>query len=445
MKVTKIMAFGLLSVLVLLCSMDECVAQKKKMPVGLDTGKAVPDLTITSVFEKPGRQLRFPDYKGKVVILDFWGVYCSACLQGMPEMDSLQRAFGEKIKIILVTKDKSAQVKKLFDRIHMRERISHLDVITDDTVLSRLFPHQSEPHHVWIDRDGIYRYGTFFYNATGKNIQRLLNDERLAISQKQEDGRVDPERPLIQQISRIIYPDVPEYSLLLKGMDKFFVGGAVQFVQDSVSGKVTGFHGTNLDPLSLLQCAFDRDVYGYEIGIYDMRKNYRMLLEVKDTSSLFIPLAFDQRDKWFQENSFCYEVKSADPDRLFKKMQNDLNGYLRYEGRIEKRRVLCYALTATGPIDSLRTKGGAASVKFKAKRISFNNQPIASFIRQLTMAQGVNSLPIIDKTGIEWSVDITASPAELADPVQLNIRLKQYNLALVKKTLAIPMLIIKNK
>lgn len=51
----------------------------------------VPDITGTMV---DGRPFRLSDYRGKVVLLNFWATWCGPCRQEIPDLIKLQKDFG---------------------------------------------------------------------------------------------------------------------------------------------------------------------------------------------------------------------------------------------------------------------------------------------------------------------------------------------------------------
>src|SRR5690606_32513427 len=42
------------------------------------------------------------DYKGKLIIIDFWATWCTPCVAMIPKVDSLQQAFAPQVQFISV-------------------------------------------------------------------------------------------------------------------------------------------------------------------------------------------------------------------------------------------------------------------------------------------------------------------------------------------------------
>lgn len=62
--------------------------------------KPVPDVAVET---RQGAAVRLSDYKGKVVLLNFWATWCAPCRKEMPALDALNRDLGgEDFAVVLI-------------------------------------------------------------------------------------------------------------------------------------------------------------------------------------------------------------------------------------------------------------------------------------------------------------------------------------------------------
>ena len=52
-----------------------------------------------------GKKVSLSDYKGKVVILDFWATWCPPCRRGIPDLIDIQKQFKNKIAVLGISLD----------------------------------------------------------------------------------------------------------------------------------------------------------------------------------------------------------------------------------------------------------------------------------------------------------------------------------------------------
>lgn len=70
----------------------------------LSSDEKIPsDLLMTTLDQE---QVKISDYKGKIVLVNFWATSCTGCMQEMPELKKLQLKYGEeKFQTIAVAMD----------------------------------------------------------------------------------------------------------------------------------------------------------------------------------------------------------------------------------------------------------------------------------------------------------------------------------------------------
>ena len=65
--------------------------------------RPLPDFTV---FDRHGKPHRLAEWKGKVLLVNFWASWCPPCLKEMPEIIALDRAFtGENFGVIAISED----------------------------------------------------------------------------------------------------------------------------------------------------------------------------------------------------------------------------------------------------------------------------------------------------------------------------------------------------
>ncbi len=126
-------------------------AQNKSVKVG----EPLPDNFWTTSFQVVNHQqktLNLSEDKNKLILLDFWNTWCSACLKEFPKMEQLKEQFGDKVKILAVSNQDRQTLEKFFASKN-GQRFNHVVSVAGDRLFHPLFPHQGVPYVVWI-KDG---------------------------------------------------------------------------------------------------------------------------------------------------------------------------------------------------------------------------------------------------------------------------------------------------
>lgn len=101
-----------------------------------------------------GRKVSLSEFKGKVIILDFWATWCVPCKAEIPGFIELQKRYGGKgLQIVgLSVDDSQSMAKKYADEMKMNYPILLAEGKED--ILRAYDPINSIPVSVIIDRQG---------------------------------------------------------------------------------------------------------------------------------------------------------------------------------------------------------------------------------------------------------------------------------------------------
>jgi len=117
--------------------------------------------------------LDLAQYRGKVVLLDFWASWCAPCLESFPWMQQIQQKYsGRGLVVIAVNVDHEPS---LAARV-LQSRDASFPVIFDpDGQLAQRFHVNNMPSSFYIDRAGNIRYThPGFRNSDRADAEREL-------------------------------------------------------------------------------------------------------------------------------------------------------------------------------------------------------------------------------------------------------------------------------
>jgi len=120
-----------------------------------------------------GGRLKLGDFKGKVVLLDFWATWCAPCRQEIPNVKKIYSDFHDKgFEIIGISLDR--EKTKLEDYLKSNE-ITWPQVFDGkgwDSRIGRLYAVVSIPSTFLLDREGKIRYR----NLRGEELRRAVEE-----------------------------------------------------------------------------------------------------------------------------------------------------------------------------------------------------------------------------------------------------------------------------
>ena len=141
------MALRILAVIVLSLFLSGQVQSSVKLQ------EAAPDFTLKSL---EGPNLRLEEYRGQVVLINFWASWCGPCRQEMPILDRLHQRYEDTGFAVLGVnvEGEAAPAQEIVDKTNVTFPI----LIDDGQKVSDMYNLQAMPTTVVVDRDGVVRY-----------------------------------------------------------------------------------------------------------------------------------------------------------------------------------------------------------------------------------------------------------------------------------------------
>lgn len=104
-----------------------------------------------------GEKVALSDYKGKGVILNFWGTWCNPCKEEMPDLNRMNKIYHSKgVEVLTVhVKDSPQQVKQFFSELH--EEVELMVALDGSGDVMRAYNANDLPNTYVIDKNGIIK------------------------------------------------------------------------------------------------------------------------------------------------------------------------------------------------------------------------------------------------------------------------------------------------
>ena len=409
------------------------VLQAPAQQKALKIGDVVPEEIWTTplpMVNSPNKTTTLAKDRDKLILLDFWATWCSACLKGFPKMEDLQKQFGDRLKIIPVTSQDRGTLEKFFTS-NNGQRFASLQSVVGDQHLKKLFPHVGVPFVVWI-KDGKLLNTTDGDQVTVNTVAELLSGSQSSLQtvvQRNDEG------PLM------ISPDfhlekgfvLNHYSFFGKGRMRGLASGT-RFHRDQ--GRTYGRQFTNLSLLEIYR-AVAREIFNQQ----GEKLNVKRIINLVNQ-----PEAIDFTTDPATESRLYtvdYLVPKTESDSLYPRMLRMINENTSYRATIQKKAMRCLVLKRTSPKDKMATKGGMFTAAFLKNPSVLQNATLDFMLSPLNATKNLTPLPVIDETGYKGRVDLHFSAVK--DLPTLQKELAAYDLALEETVRELTVLVIQDK
>lgn len=138
----------------------------------LPVGTVAPDFSLP---DADGKTHRLSDWRGQVVVLDFWASWCPDCRKDFPAVEALVETFGDKAKFVGVSFDhkRESWVKCVADNAMEWLQLSELRRWKECAVAG-VYNVKWIPSIVIVGADGKVALSTIYVDQVRQKLQEML-------------------------------------------------------------------------------------------------------------------------------------------------------------------------------------------------------------------------------------------------------------------------------
>ncbi len=145
--------------------------QNKPGPQKTADRSSAPDFTLR---DTSGSDVKLSNYRGKIVLLEFWASWCPPCKATIPELISMQNKYRDKgFEVIGISLDYEDNPPSKVSKFSEEHGINYKVLIGDDAV-QKLYHVSSIPQAFLIDRNGRIVQS---YSGYVEKMESLIGDE----------------------------------------------------------------------------------------------------------------------------------------------------------------------------------------------------------------------------------------------------------------------------
>jgi len=425
----------------LMCILFHANAQVRSLSIGDE----MPDLKFEMLdYKNPTANLS--DFRGKLLILDFWSTWCTSCIAKFPELVSIQKKFGDKVMILPVGFDayREGSIKAFLTKRNSEKKPINLPSALQkdsDTLLMKLIPFRGLPHEVWIDTAGKIIAITYSEEVNEKNVNNYFHGKLEELPLKYWDPNFDMQKPLLLNGN-----GGPDENFLYRSIITNH-NPRVQLDVRQNSPQITRLGMANRLPLDLIKLATELTYKGEFSRIISFdHLNKRVSADsvllhrmTKRGDNTMTPV---QRQGY---NLFCYDLTlpgSFSRADAGKKMLLDLENFfgVKVSSKIDK--VNCLVLVRTSQKDKIKMN---SQLKKSEKQVDpgleLKNATLQILVSYFN--QEVNIPFVIDETGYDFKVDIELKISKSDDLERIRKALRNYDLDLLPVVRELEMLVLE--
>ncbi len=136
-----------------------------------EVGRTAPNFKLPDL---SGHQVSLDQFRGKIVMLDFWATWCGPCRLTMPVLENLQKEYPKDLTLLAIN---LAEPPDLVRSYVEKQNIGSTVLLDEDGKVGEAYQSDSIPMQVLIDKQGIVRQVSVGYSSSLANRLRSAIEE----------------------------------------------------------------------------------------------------------------------------------------------------------------------------------------------------------------------------------------------------------------------------
>jgi thiol-disulfide isomerase/thioredoxin len=152
----KILAVSMAALFMMMLS--SCRRPPSRQEAVVEIGLPAPKFKLPDL---KGQEVSLDQFKGKVVMLDFWATWCGPCQMTMPVIEKLEKEYSDTLIVLAInlqeSKDEVAEYAK-------RQAVTSRVLLDESGSVGATYGTDSIPMQFLIDKNGIVRHVQMGYS-----------------------------------------------------------------------------------------------------------------------------------------------------------------------------------------------------------------------------------------------------------------------------------------
>lgn len=131
---------------------SRCVRPPSELGEPVGVGDPAPKFSLPDM---SGREFSLDQFKGKVVLLDFWATWCGPCRMTMPMLEKMEREFDGKLVLLAINMQEDENIVREYVEA---QAVGSRVLLDKEGAVGEAYGLVSLPTHILIDKEGIVRF-----------------------------------------------------------------------------------------------------------------------------------------------------------------------------------------------------------------------------------------------------------------------------------------------